>query len=783
MSSKMNAIPLFYVNLAFIAGILLQKTGLTTGWVITLIVISLIMLWHPVYYRRTEWVCLGMIMIFGLGLARLQELNQDYRFAVLQPYENREIKTKGVVNNIFRTKSGKYRYGAILYQIQTDTVRLPTAIGYFVYSRDSLSLLPGDTIRARGTWKFYPVATNPGQFNVRKYYRRKGIYGMLLPHDTTAITLRPGAAWSIARMVYLLRQKIKLTLNNHLDGYSAGLLSALLLGDRSALDPELYQRFRTIGVVHVLAVSGLHVGYILAILTILMSVLRIPWGYDRIGIIAGLGLFAALTGFTPSVSRAAFMAALYILAPVLNRTANPWNILSTASWFLLIIDPGQLFQTGFILSFTAVAAIIFFYNELNRHIPERFRVQNIKSQPVKYLWALFLVSLSAQVGTLPVTLYLFHTFPAMGLVANLFIVPLIGVIVASGILLLVVSCLPVISGWIGNAIWLFTQLVSWLSTVFSRLPVASLPVHRFTGWHMAYYILGLSSVIFILRRDIRRLGLVLLLIIPLFIWQWALLPVSPRVYFLDVGQGDCSILRWPNGKTMVIDAGFRYRNRDMGRDIVLPALQSLGCTRIQWLVLTHPHNDHLGGMKTLLRQIPVDTVITFQSDYGSLTYRSTLALIDSLGIVLCYTEPGMQIRLDRKSIITVLWPPADHAAYSLNNASVVLQLNHGNIRCLFTGDLEYQGERALLEVHPDLRSQILKIGHHGSITSTSEEFLTRVAPDFAVISVAEKNKFGHPSPVTLQRLQYHEVTTFETDQTGAVMFDLVGPGLRYKTWK
>ena len=266
------------------------------------------------------------------------------------------------------------------------------------------------------------------------------------------------------------RESVRLKLTAYSDDDTASLLSALILGDRTHIDQDLRESFANVGVIHVLAVSGLHVGYVLIILLLIVKSLRIRWGWDKLFVVTGLILFTILSGGRPSVIRASIMASFYIFAPVLNRKPNAWNIIATAAFLILIVNPNSIFDLGFQLSFTAVMSIIYFYNLFNRILPDRMKVSNIKNNIARFFWGLLLVSFSAQLGTIPIIAYYFGRIPLIAIVANLIIIPLIGGFVALGLAKLIFFWMAPLSFFIDQVNWLIKELIYISVAIFDKFP-------------------------------------------------------------------------------------------------------------------------------------------------------------------------------------------------------------------------------------------------------------------------------------------------------------------------
>lgn len=287
-----------------------------------------------------------------------------------------------------------------------------------------------------------------------------------------------------------------------------------------------------------------------------------------------------------------------------------------------------------------------------------------------------------------------------------------------------------------------------------------------------------------LLRD-KRWGIVALAgAVVLLLWIWAYLPQTPllTVTFLDVGSGDAIVIRAPGGETALVDAGpSSLSGTDAGERVVLPYLARNGVRTLHAVVLTHPHEDHVGGMASVVVGVDVNMVIDTGAPHGSPGYVKLLETIDKKDIPYHIARRGDEIRLGEVSL-RVLNPPTYREGASLNNRSIVLKAQYGNTSFLLTGDAELEAELDMARNCPGLESNVLKVGHHGAATSTSEQFLAAVNPEIAIISVG-RNSFGHPSKQTLDRLQRHGVRIYRTDKSGGITIRSDGESLRISTAK
>jgi len=777
--------PVVYLALAFTAGILTAVPFPLLLVAVPVFVVGIVILFLVGDDNLFTVTLLLCIWAFGWAYHVYEREKIHDREQIVSFFRDQNVSGEGIVQELkTNPKGARITVGNI--QINADTVRLSMPIKYFVYTKENINAGVGDTIMFSGRFQVFGLPRNPGEFDFKTFYQRQNIFGRVYQDRGSPIRVIPARESSLLKMVSAVRDGIRRRFFRATDGHVAGLLSALILGEKSQVDPELKSAFVETGVIHVLAVSGLHVGYVLLILMVLTKFLRIPWGWDRAAVIVGLGLFILVTGGRPSVVRASLMAALYVLAPIVNRPVHGWNIIATAAFIILLVNPTFIADLGFLLSFTAVISIVYFYGLFERVLPDKLKVSQIKNTFVKYAWGLFLVSLSAQIGTLPITVYYFHKIPLIALVANVIIVPLVGILVALGFAILFFGWIPIVGAAYGQSAWVVTELISIAAKKFSSVPLASYLLPQINALHVIQYGLLVFTVFTIFRRSRRRKAVISgLLIVNLVVWSWAFQRRGLDVIFLDVGQGDAAIVRFQDGKTMLVDAGLRRRDRDMGRDVVLPVARYLGVTRFDWVVMSHPHNDHIGGLVTVLEEIPIDTVWDTRIAYDSWTYDHLLERIEQKGIPYRQPQSGEIKRIDDQTVIQILAPDTARIknTNNVNDLSIVFRLIYGKTSVLFTGDLEREGDELLLPYGSALDSDVLKVAHHGSITGTTRQLLAEVTPELAVISVGRKNKFHHPSPLVVNRLRKSGTQVVRTDENGAVWLFSDGRSFREVAWR
>ena len=640
----------------------------------------------------------------------------------------------------------------------------------------------GDVLRLPLKLRIPRNFQTPGSFDYAGYLARRDIYLTAFVWDDTKIEIK-----KIGRRGTRLRHWIEDTrrtvgafFDENLSDTPAAILRALIIGDKSRLDPELRDSFTRVGVAHVLAISGLHIGLVAIVaygvwwwLLARSQYLLLMWSVPKLAAFLTLPvvlLYAGLAGGSVSTVRAVIMVAVFLAALLLDKEEEVFRSLALAALIVSLIWPGAILDISFQLSFVAVLAIFLGLHRFriwreNRDKAREGDPSQWRQRLLRWAGLYGLVTLSATVGTLPLVATHFHTVPLVGFAANLLVVPFLGsaavvlglisavlglaaaalVFIHMGVATLVVQSAGVV---VSVCVWVVETIAAWsVAAVYSVTPTL-LEI-------ILFYTLCVSILFYSYIRPpwCRRVFLSCLLGLVLFdglYWiSQRYLQTDLRVSFLDVGQGDAAVVEFPGSHVMVIDAGgFLSQTFDSGRAIVGPFLWQKKIGRVDTLVLSHPNLDHYGGLEFLAEHFGVTSIWLNHDSTRSRSRRfkrlmTTLQEHDIQTHILCRDTPDREIRGVR---IQILHPPCGRTRFSTNDASLVLRLSHGEVDFLFSGDVEAAGERALLARPARLESEILKVPHHGSRSSSTQPFLEAVSPEVAIASLGHNNRFRFPRP-------------------------------------
>jgi competence protein ComEC len=517
---------------------------------------------------------------------------------------------------------------------------------------------------------------------------------------------------------------------------------------------------------------------VLIILLLLVKIIRIPWGYDRIFIVLGLILFTVLSGGKPSVIRASIMASLYIFAPVLNRKPNAWNIIAAAAFLILIINPNSLYDLGFQLSFTAVMSIIYFYNLFNKILPDRLRISNIKNKTALFFWGLLLVSFSAQLGTIPVVAYYFGRIPLIAIIANLIIIPLIGGFVALGLTKLIFFWITPLTFFIDQVNWLIKELIYASVSIFDKFPFASILTPQFNLINLIQYIFIVALFIIILQRRYSKLIIFSALLINSILWPWVFDKRGMDIIFLDLRANESTIIKNSADKSVLINAGIVNQfSNDLNRKI-LPVVKYLNLKKFDWLIKSQGNSNHQVGIAKTIEAIPIDTFWDVGLDSDSWIDEHIRNLVELKNINFNVIHRGDVIKIDDQSYIQFLLPINKDQSETL---ALAMKIVNGSNSLLFIDKMTYTDFELLINDREVLKSDVLKMTYPKQLPNNFSQFLQIVDAEMTIITGARGSK---NSPTQKELEDIFDSKLFFTDSIGAIWLFSDGRNkIEVKEWK
>ena len=654
-----------------------------------------------------------------------------------------------------------------------------TAINKKVWVRVSTnknSLELGSSIDLTGKLSLFKPRRNPGDFDLKRWRERNGYIGEFFVDRHS----NPIIHESNTSVLIGIRKIIHQSINTNIPSEEA-LMNALILGIRRDINPVFLDALKNTGLLHLIALSGLHVGFLAAVFFGLAAVFRLSLTGRVLFAIAGIMLFLLLVPPRASTLRAAIMIMLLISGPILKRWSPALNTIGFAGVLILSFRPGDLFDVGFQFSFAAICGLVLFSEPINR-IGRNFAEKRGKMARLvkRFILVPLLISASASIMIMPFTAYHFDYITPTTPIFNILALPLMSLVYIGGWLMIFFSVFSntlasIVSESLQLLIFLWKQMTIFMSNVSATLNISIAPVSIF---------IIISTILWssFSNRKILFKSIVILLIIGSAIMWNKNLQLNPaiQVWFLDVGQGDAVIVKLHDDGIFVIDAGPEPYNTSFNP--VVNTLHKFDCHNIDLLVASHPDADHIGGMGQLIKEFRIDNAITTVVGSETEIFRDLKQISALRHLNWQSVACGDELKTSYAECqIRVLSPPRGINDWSTNDASVVLLISFhidsiSSSNLLLTGDIGEKAEKTLIKTQ-QISAGLLKTSHHGSNKSSSLEFLKAVNPEYAVVS--RSGRFESGIRKTIIRLKKQNISTVETVSSGAILFEPIENG----NWK
>ena len=665
-----------------------------------------------------------------------------------------------------------------------------------IYVDKKYDLIPGDIIKTNGKFEKADTARNYGGFNYRNYLKTSKIYGIL--------NVEKLEKYNNKNNFVVIIEKIRLRLLNKIDELyekeDAEFLKGILIGKTDGIDEETKNNFKDSSISHILAISGLHVSYVILGINLIINKIIKDKKKQNIIMIVFVLLYMFLTGFTASCIRSCIMISMTLISSIFYRKNNVYISIILSFFILIMINPFNIYNIGMWLSFAGTIGIIIFSKTFYRIFQIRLR----KNKIYLYVLNIILISISAQILILPIMIYCFNIISGSFFIPNFFISFLISPILALGYISVLLSYLkiPIINILVYiEKILIF--LVIEIADICSKIPFSKIYVSTPTILFVILYYIGIVFVIYFfntkkiyffrliisfkfLKLEIKRLfsnfNFISIISISIILVIFINIPSQNlNIYFIDVGQGDCTVIQTPNGNNIIIDGGEGNTEKyDYGKNVVLPYLLDRKIKRIDYMIISHCDSDHIGGLFEVLKELKVEKILIGIQPEISEQFEELVKVANNKKIEIFFLQSGDKIKIENNLEIEVLWPNKENLIQenALNNNSLVFKLIYNKLSILFTGDIEKIAEETILDLYSNnltiLKSDILKVAHHGSKTSSIIEFLEIINPKIALIGVGKDNKFGHPNKEILERLNDSEIEIYRTDIDGEINISIDG---------
>ena len=644
----------------------------------------------------------------------------------------------------------------------------------------------GDEVRLKGEIALLHGYNNPAQYDSVATAQRQGIRGRMSiqDQDISLIGKQNKVSWQTTMALW--REKIIKNMERVMPQYHASILAGMLFGGYEGIPRDIVSDFATTGIVHILSVSGSHIALVVGVITVVGTAVgrRFAVSTKVVPLFAAslVTFYAVFCGLTPPVLRSLIMGLIALFAVCFEREKDAANALLLSALGMLVHEPSLIYDLSFQLSFASSAGLVFLNTKT---------VAMMTGVPTG-LAKLLSVTIAAQLGVLPFIAWYFNSFSLSSFVANVLIVPLIECLVILGLFGAGIGLLVGVAGNIimvlcSLLIGIIIQCTAWLAMIPGAklyLPsaglVGSLLYYLLLAWVYGYKPRNMLSLGELIQKWPKVSATTLLGILICAI-LYSVYPRPVSVHFIDVGQGDCTLIITPHGRAILVDTGGVMGSAtdfDIGERVVVPYLKHYGVLAIDYLFLTHGHQDHAGGAAGIARALPVRNSMLAREPFTQAVRKLVQVAPTSLFIPV---YDAQEIAIDGVALHVVHAVSGQEAGHS-NEVSSVVQVSYGKFSFLLTGDLEGKGEDEILTSGENISSTVLKVCHHGSKTSSTIDFLQAVAPEYAVISVGKDNHFGHPHEDTLTRLLSQHSKIYRTDQQGAIVFKTDGRTLAVDTF-
>ena len=748
-SRSLPRLPLLGPALAAVLGILLAEYfSLPIAWLLAMAGLSLV----AVFVRfGTSVLLVAVASAFALAHTWLWRDAPDRSWAATLAPEPREVRISGILTDEPKENPpGVFRAPMRVERWHLDGE--PLGLTSQVVVRWSAPKVPryGDRWEITGVVSRIPPPRNPAEFDAADWWGRRGVFlEMRGSKDTPARLVARNQDSSIRSAALEARAWMLRTLGLGLDNAPQirALIAGLTLGVRDTGADEFSDAFRQTGTFHLFSVSGLHVGMVALLLWLVLRPLGLSRRRAVLVIIPSLFFYALVTGASPPSIRAAVMLSVAFAGFLLDRPVSPANSLAAAALLLLGYDTNQLFSPGFQMSFTIVAAIFLLSTPLTEFFSARLRPdpflprrlynrrQQFSADAGHALSSTLGISTAAWLGSLPLTLAVFHLLPVLAIPANMLSVPLAFAILSVSMLALLAAPLSV-----------------WLATVFNN-----------TSWGLASLLVAVVESTAALPGSYVR-----------FPPGWLQPPARLTVF--DLGEGGAQLLRTPEN-AWLIDTG----SANDFRRIIDPALRAAGIARLDTLVITHGDADHIGGATIAFEATRprrfIDSVLTDRSS----ARRNLHATLRSAGLGKSLVLPGDADRLGDGTAVRILYPPKDGASRTADDQTIVTQVFMPGFRVLLMSDAGAATEEALVRRHGDeLRSDVVVFGRHGEDITATDAFLRAVQPRVIILNRADPFRGGSDEPALRTRLAASSAEVFDQEECGAVILTIISGSLEVR---
>lgn len=720
-----------------------------------------------------------LLLIFIIaGFIHIKFLKYDYEKIYIS------LENVNIVGTIVSSKKEKQYINE--YKIETEKINNIKLKKKFILLTKNKEIEYGNKIKLEGTYIKPSKSRNYRDFDYSNYLKTENIYGTIEQNGKIELIKEKNINYLFINL-YKVKNKIIKNINNKFPEETRGVFLGILLGDKNSIEEDVRQNFADSSLSHILAVSGTHISYVVICISVLFKKLKLNKNIRKVLTSLVLFMYLYLVDFSASATRAVIMSNIVILQMLFYRKQDTITTIAFSSIIILINNPYAILNIGFLLSYGGTIGIILFVNKISIESKEDF-FQRFKS----YLKDICIVTISAQTIIMPIIIYYFNTISFTFIISNIIASLVIGPIIMIGLVIIAISFfkIPIISLIIRFYNILIVILVK-TADIISKIPISKIYLKTPTTLEIIFYysVVFLIALLIYIKKSNRKFikktiqidiynlknffinnrnkVLIFISIVSLISITSIKIPKELKINFIDVGQGDSCLITTPQNKKIIVDSG-GSESYDVGKNVLLPYLLDKRITKIDYIMISHFDTDHCKGFEYVLENIKVKNVIISKQSETSENFKQIMKIIRKKRINLIVVQKGSKIKIDNFTTVDIISPQSENIADNMNDNSIVAKFEAYNFSILFTGDASEKIEKELIKEKINLKSDILKVSHHGSKTGTSEEFLKSVKPKIALIGVGENNKFGHPTEDVIKRLTENKVKIYRTDRNGEI---------------
>lgn len=662
----------------------------------------------------------------------------------------------------------------------------------------------GDIVFINGRYEMGDKARNYKGFNYRNYLKGNNLQGVVNCNFVKKVKSIKHNELKVKwyKFSYNIKTYFRDIVTKNNEEKYLGFIQAIILGNKKNMDKKSIEIFNNAGLAHILAISGMHVSYVITFVYIILR--KINKTFKVLISIIFLLIFSIITGNSVSIIRAIIMIFLTSISKVIHRKSDSLTNLSIAALILMIFNPYIVYNNSFTYSFLGTLGIIVFMPIFNQFID--LELINIKInnkyifKVIKYIILSIEISISANLILFPYVVYNSNKFSISFIISSYIINFLLSFFIPIVIvtIILYITNISFIINTFNFLLYKLIDLIFYIVEIISKISLLNIQIYGFNKIMIfVYYLILIALYMKVSRKvdgkirsffeKITKIILISYIILSILFKLFYFLNGRINIYMIDVGQGDSTLI-FTRFNNILIDGGGIENNKDeedyIGKNVLLPYLKNRGIKRLDYIFISHFDNDHVGGVLSVLKELKVKNVVIAKQFEKTKQYSDFIKIVQDKNINVIIGIAGENIEIENDVKIQILWPTNNLIEENpLNNNSLVFKFIYKNFTMLFTGDIENKAEQELMNLYEKtdlLRCTVLKVAHHGSKTSSSNEIIQKIKPKYVLIGVGKNNKYKHPSKEIIERFEKNKIIIHRTDINGEINIKTNGENISIK---